>query len=457
MTPSFNSRGLILFLGDIVLITAATQLSGILRFGTDFNIFDYFTGASTFTFMLYLIVLYIFDMYNTGRTYQLHRTVLRVGGAVVFAGLLSTFLFFMLPSWKYIRGLFVFQMALVCVLLTAWRWLFSFAFHIRGEKENVLIIGAGYAGVNLFQMLEDPASPFRPIGFLDDDLTKQAQVRGFSSLLGTIDKLSEIAALKNIKTAILAIPHNRSAHVLQQLFTVRFKGMTILDMPAVVEKLIGLVPVNHIREDWFIFAPGFYLLSSSHVWKIKRLIDMVGSIFLMLVSFPVFMITAAAIRLESSGPIFFKQKRVGKENHLFTIWKFRSMVQNAESNGAVWACENDSRITRVGKWIRLLRIDELPQLFNVLRGDMSLIGPRPERPEFVNDLEQQIPYYRIRHCIRPGITGWAQLNYRYGASVEDARHKLEYDLYYIKSMSVLLDFNILFKTIGVVIFGQGAR
>jgi len=183
----------------------------------------------------------------------------------------------------------------------------------------------------------------------------------------------------------------------------------------------------------------------------------VGSIFLMLVSFPVFIFTAVAIRLDSGDPIFFKQQRVGKENRLFTIWKFRSMVQNAESDGAVWARENDFRITRMGKWIRLLRIDELPQLFNVLRGDMSLIGPRPERPEFVNDLEQQIPYYRIRHCVRPGITGWAQLNYRYGASVEDALHKLEYDLYYIKSMSILLDFNILLKTIGVVIFGQGAR
>jgi exopolysaccharide biosynthesis polyprenyl glycosylphosphotransferase len=191
--------------------------------------------------------------------------------------------------------------------------------------------------------------------------------------------------------------------------------------------------------------------------KVKRLIDFAVSALLLLGTMPVMVLSALAIRLDSPGPVFFKQERVGKNGLVFVLWKFRSMRQNAEENGAVWAEKVDPRVTRVGKWIRLLRIDEIPQLYNVFRGEMSLIGPRPERPEFIQELEKQIPYYGIRHSVRPGITGWAQVNYRYGASVEDALRKLEYDLYYIKKMSLLLDFKIILKTIGVVLFGQGAR
>jgi len=190
--------------------------------------------------------------------------------------------------------------------------------------------------------------------------------------------------------------------------------------------------------------------------KVKRLIDFAVSAILLLGTMPVMALSALAIRLDSPGPVFFKQERVGKNGLVFVLWKFRSMRQNAEENGAVWAEKVDPRVTRVGKWIRLLRIDEIPQLYNVFRGEMSLIGPRPERPEFIQELEKQIPYYGIRHSVRPGITGWAQVNYRYGASVEDALH-MEYDLYYIKNRSLLLDFKIILKTIGVVLFGQGAR
>jgi exopolysaccharide biosynthesis polyprenyl glycosylphosphotransferase len=206
-----------------------------------------------------------------------------------------------------------------------------------------------------------------------------------------------------------------------------------------------------------LFADGFFLLTKEYIQKIKRLIDFGLSSFILLITSPVIAITALAIRLDSSGPVFFRQERVGKDGNIFTLWKFRSMYENAECNGAVWAEKNDSRITRVGKWIRLLRIDEIPQLWNVFRGEMSLIGPRPERPEFVKELEKQIPYYSTRHAVRPGITGWAQVNYPYGASVEDALIKLEYDLYYIKNMSILLDIKIMLKTIGVVLLGTGAR
>jgi exopolysaccharide biosynthesis polyprenyl glycosylphosphotransferase len=191
--------------------------------------------------------------------------------------------------------------------------------------------------------------------------------------------------------------------------------------------------------------------------KVKRLIDFSVSGLLLVGTAPVMLLTAVAIRFDSPGPIFFKQKRVGQNERIFTIWKFRSMREDAEKSGAVWAGEEDPRITRVGQWIRKMRIDELPQIINVFRGEMSLIGPRPERPEFVHDLEREIPYYAVRHYVVPGITGWAQVKYRYGASIADSLKKLEYDIYYIKNMSLIIDTRIMLKTIRVVFFGDGAR
>jgi len=191
--------------------------------------------------------------------------------------------------------------------------------------------------------------------------------------------------------------------------------------------------------------------------KAKRLIDLISAILFLILFSPIILITALAIRLDSKGPIIFRQSRMGKDGRQFSLLKFRSMRYNAEENGAVWARKKDPQITRVGRLIHYLRIDEIPQMINVIRGEMNLIGPRPESPEFIVELEKQIPYYFIRHTVKPGITGWAQIRYPYGSSVEDSLNKMEYDLYYIKNMSLLLDIQIFFKTIGVMVFGQGAR
>ncbi len=228
-------------------------------------------------------------------------------------------------------------------------------------------------------------------------------------------------------------------------------------MPTVFERLTGRVPVEHIEDQWLLFEDGFYLLSKEYMRKLKRLMDILVSGIVLLWTAPLMALTALAIRLESPGPIFFRQQRVGSKETLFTVLKFRSMCAHAEQNGAQWAEEGDSRVTRVGRWIRLFHIDELPQIWNVFKGDMSFVGPRPERPEFVRELEQSIPYYYIRHAVQPGITGWAQVNYRYGASKEDSMRKLEYDLYYIKNMSLLLDLKIFLRTIGVVLLREGSR
>ena len=457
MIPSFNRQRWILLFGDVSLILLATQISSLIRTGQLFNVLEIHTGASVFTLLLYVVMLYIFDMYNIGRAFRSADTVLRIAVAVGMAAVFSAFLFYSLPSWKYGRGILLIQILLVWGFLTGWRWLFSKMFAITIEKENVLIIGAGSAGSTLSQLLKNNVSPYQVAGYLDDDPATQGKVIGSPRVIGTTDQLMEIAAQQGVKTAILAITHDRPSKLISCVLDARLKGMNILDMPTVYESLTGRVPVKYIRDEWLLVAEGFYLLSKDFVQKIKRLIDFAVSGFLILITLPVIALTALAVRLDSAGSVFFRQKRVGKGGSIFHVWKFRTMYQNAEENGAVWAENNDHRVTRAGRWIRLFRIDELPQIYNIFRGEMSLIGPRPERPEFLRELKKKIPYYDTRHAVRPGITGWAQVNYPYGASVEDALCKLEYDLYYIKNMSILLDLKILLRTIGVVLFGEGAR
>lgn len=457
MTPSFTRQKWLLLLGDVAFIILATYLSPWIRLGHRIDIFSLHTGATTLTLFLYMVMIYIFDLYNINRTFRSWDSAFRAALAIVMTGFIASFIFYFLPQWKYGRGIFLIQMILIWFFLFGWRFIFSLIYSVSVKREDVLVLGAGECGTSLYHILDTPTAPYRIVGFLDDDPAKQNKVIGSPKVLGTIEQLMEMAAQKGVKTAVLAITHERPLGLINNILQSRLKGMRIIEMPTLYEGLTHRVPVEHIYEGWLLFADGFYLLSKEYVQRVKRLIDLGVSSLLLLITLPITAITALAIRLNSRGHVFFKQKRVGKDGNIFTLWKFRSMRENAEEKGAVWAVKNDDRVTRVGKWIRLLRIDEIPQLYNVLRGEMSLIGPRPERPEFTRELEKQIPYYNIRHIVRPGITGWAQVNYRYGASVKDALRKLEYDLYYIKNMTLLLDVKIILKTIGVVLFGQGAR
>ncbi|MGD9576864.1 MAG: sugar transferase [Syntrophorhabdus sp.] len=452
-----KQRRSILFLGDIVLILAATELSTWIRLGQSIQVFTVHTGASTFTLLLYLTMLYIFDLYSAARPGCTKDVCVRLAVAVGSAGVVSAVVFYSLPNWVLGRGIFLIQMALVMLLLAGWRWLFAALFSEPIGKTDILIIGAGRSGRALYSLFNNNDSPYRPVGFLDDDPNKLGTSVGLVPVLGTTDQLVQIANRQKVSLAVLAITHDRPQNLIDRVIHARLKGLTIPNMPALYEELTGAIPVEHLRNDWLFFADGFNLLSKQYVQRIKRVVDFVTSSLILIISLPIILFTAAAIKLESRGPVFFRQERVGKDEVPFRVFKFRSMMEGAEADGAVWASENDPRVTRVGRVIRLLRIDEMPQIINVFRGEMSLIGPRPERPEFVKKLEAHIPFYGIRHSVRPGITGWAQVKYGYGASVEDALKKLEYDLFYLKNMSILLDIKILLKTIGVVLFGQGAR
>ena len=254
---------------------------------------------------------------------------------------------------------------------------------------------------------------------------------------------------------ILATERAPGNAILSELMRARLRGLRIYDLTDFYERFLFKLPVGDLRDSWLILAHGFDLLHHTVQLRAKRVIDVVLSLALMLMLSPLMLISAIAIKLDSKGPVFYWQMRIGLNGVTFKLYKFRTMVEDAEKSGARWAKKNDPRITRVGRLLRATRIDELPQLWNVLLGEMSFIGPRPERPDFNSELEAAIPYYDLRNLVKPGITGWAQVLYPYGSSVEDAREKLQYDLYYIKNYSVMLDLVILIRTLRVVLVGLG--
>ena len=453
---SFQHRSL-LFLGDVLLIMVANFLASWIRFGLLSNTLYIYSLAVIVSAVVHPSTLYVFDLYNLERTFRSWETALRSSFSVVAGGLISMVIFYLLPTGAYGRGIMAIQICLIWLFFNGWRWVYGALFQATAiGRTPTLVLGAGHCGKAIYDLLCSPFSPYEVKGFLDDDLSIHGLARS-ASVLGTIDQLRDVAARTGANTAILAIPRDRSPRLVRSVLDARLEGINVREMADVYEELSGRIPIRFIADQWLLSAEGFSLLHKEYVQKIKRLIDIVFSGLLLLLTAPLFGISALAVRLSSPGPVFYKQERVGRGRKLFTIYKFRSMRENAESGGARWAAEKDPRVTGVGHLLRLTHVDELPQIWNVFRGDMSVIGPRPERPEFVRVLEDAVPYYAVRHTVRPGITGWAQVSYRYGASVEDAVRKLESDLYYIKNMSLFLDLKIILRTIGVVFLADGAR
>jgi sugar transferase (PEP-CTERM system associated) len=446
-----------LFVGDIFLIFSAQLLGIWARFGLSPVLSEtYYLGYSV-AFLLYPAALYIFDLYNVHRKFHSRQTLTRIAmtGAVVLPT--SVLFFYLIPELYVGRGLLALQMLFLLLLLAGWRLIYGLFFQKATTKTGTLIIGAGKSGKAVYRLLKDYFSPFEVMGFIDDNPAIQGKVMGSPLVVGTSEQMLTIAEQMGVKSAILAVTRRRTPRFTRAILEARLGGMEIIEMPALYERFTGRLPVELLEDQWLVSSEGFHHLSREYFQKLKRLIDFVAAGLLLLVSFPFMAVTALAIVLDSRGPIFYRQDRVGMGGKVFRVFKFRSMRVNAESEGAQWAQKQDDRITRVGKWIRKFRIDELPQILNVFMGEMSLVGPRPERPEFVKDLELTIPYYSARHAVQPGITGWAQVNFPYGASLEDSLRKLEYDLYYVKNMSPLLDLRILLKTVGVVLLGDGAR
>jgi sugar transferase (PEP-CTERM system associated) len=441
----------LLILGGLAILTVLRPPSGYLGALPPLPV----TGLvlSAFYFSFYLANLYVPLSPSHQKNKVLARLVLAVGGATALVAFLS----FIVPTLAFGRQRLIAFSFVMLMAAYAWRLTFEHAFIRLRHPTRVLIVGAGWAGKTMSSVLATMRE-FHLIGFIDDDADKRKSgVAGVPIIGGTAD-LVEIADRANPQAIVLAITHERPGELFHRLLDCKMAGIELYDMPTLYEELTGKVPVNHVRNSWFVYNSLRGIRRTVYVTRLKRLLDVLLSFGGLVLSAPLTVVTALAILVESGSPILYRQKRVGQNEKELWLLKFRSMLVNAEDGtGAVWAAPGDNRVTNVGRVIRLLRIDEIPQMWNVLKGEMSFIGPRPERPEFVKELEGKIPYYSLRHMIKPGITGWAQVNYPYGASEEDALEKLQYDLYYLKNMSALLDLHILLRTIRVVLFRQGSR
>ena len=324
-----------------------------------------------------------------------------------------------------------------------------------GLKKRLLIIGTGGLAVDLCHViLSRRRWGANIIGFLDGNAERVGEQLVKPGIIGTYDQLAQLVEQHRVDTIVVCLEDRRSTLPIQSLLDCKAMGLDILDGHHLFEEVSGRLSIDSLRPSVLIFSTGFQRRLTSLVSK--RLLDVVVSAMGLVALIPLCVLIAALIRVDSPGPVFYRQVRVGLRGQPYMIWKFRSMRQDAEKSGPRWAQANDPRISRIGWWLRKTRIDEFPQLVNVLRGEMSLVGPRPERPVFVQDLRTVIPYYDIRHTVRPGVTGWAQVKFRYGASQQDSHTKLQYDLYYVKNLSFLLDLKILAHTIRVMMLGEGA-
>jgi sugar transferase (PEP-CTERM system associated) len=321
-------------------------------------------------------------------------------------------------------------------------------------RRRVMILGAGARAQRLRELGEQPESGFSIVSYIAMNDGERTVEEAISR--DAIHDLGRFVENLGVSEVVLALQERRNALPLKDLLRIKTKGVHVNDFSSFLERETGLVDLDTVNPSWLIFSDGF---SSSRMLSsaMKRVFDIVASSLLLLVTFPVIALFALLVKMDSKGPAFFRQRRVGLFGETFDVIKLRSMTSDAEKDGAKWAEENDPRVTRIGKLIRKVRIDELPQTWSVLKGQMSFVGPRPEVPTFVDDLEQQLPFYAERHMVKPGITGWAQINYPYGASIEDSRKKLEYDLYYAKNYTPFLDLVILLQTVRVILWPEGAR
>lgn len=413
--------------------------------------------------MIFLLLVmqgsfYLFDLYDLPLIRQWELLPVRLAQACGVSALVFTVTLRLMPGLMPARGVTALSLLLLLPVMITWRLMARWVMTHPKLAERVLIIGTGRNAVELArETLERREAGYSIVGFAGDDPHLIGQSLINPSVLGLTAELESIVAQHQVERIVVALDDRRGRMPMEALLRLKLRGETVVEeASSFYEKLTGKLSLATLRPGWLIFGE-----SESRWRRLARLLrrgaDIIISLAGLALSAPLMLLVAMAIKLDSRGPVFYTQERLGLNSQRFRIIKFRSMTTDAERHGPVWAEHRDARITRTGRLIRKLRLDELPQFINVLRGEMSLVGPRPERPEFVAWLEREIPWYAQRHLIRPGLTGWAQVRYSYGASVDDAREKLRYDLYYLRNQSLLFDLVILLETARVVLFGRQAR
>jgi sugar transferase (PEP-CTERM system associated) len=448
---------------DCFLIAVGLLLATVLRFSVSSYgpVLVYLvTGKTLLRFLLVIVLcevsLYFNDLYDFRLMTTRSEILVRLLQAFGVACLALAVCYFIVPDLGFGRGIAALAAPLIVALTLGWRLLMARDPHTLGTAERMLIMGTGSTGIALARdILSRPELQLKVVGFLDEKGENIGKSLVNPGIIGATADVESIVQAERIDHVVISLLERRGQMPVRQLLHLKFAGVKVEDAHSFYERMTGRIILERLSPSWLILSDGFRK-SMMLVWT-KRLIDVVFSLLALIVCFPIFAAAAAAIWLESGSPILFRQERTGLHGRSFEMLKFRSMFNNAEEAGPQWAATGDHRITRVGKWIRKFRIDELPQVVNVLRGEMSIVGPRPERPQFVSMLEEQIPFYGLRHSVRPGITGWAQVKYQYGASVEETKTKLEYDLFYIKHLSVVLDLAVIFETAKVMLSGRGAK
>jgi sugar transferase (PEP-CTERM system associated) len=449
---------LLLGLVDAMLLIASAEIGWVVRahqIGMEVDpIHTRIAQLLTFAIALQISLVAV-GAYGVASFLSLRFAAARLAVALSLGVMFLSLIFFLVPPLALWRSNLLYSTVIATVLLVTVRAVLGKTLGGETFKRRIVVLGAGTRAARIEALAAQPGVNFIVAGFVlmgeADPVVQGAMPRS------DIPNLAAHIVDQNASEVVLALDERRNALPMKDLLRVRTTGVQVSEISSFLERETGRIDLKSVNPSWLIFSDGF---ASSRMLSsvFKRAFDIVASGLLLFVTLPIILLTAIAIKLESKGPAFYRQRRVGLYNEGFDILKLRSMRQDAEVAGkAVWAAEDDPRITRIGRFIRKVRIDELPQTWTVLKGEMSFVGPRPERPQFVQELEDQLPFYAERHMVKPGITGWAQINYPYGASIEDARHKLEYDLYYAKNYSPFLDLLILLQTLRVVLWPAGAR
>jgi sugar transferase (PEP-CTERM system associated) len=457
----FSLRSAACFIIETGLIIGSVIASFVMlhgRAGTPVvSMGDVVARALVITFVcqscMYLLDLYNFRLFQTLGE-MLFALSIAIGVVCIGIGLLSH----AIPKFGVAGRMYYLSILIASVSLLVWRLLFELYITRIAPKENILIVGTGEVARQVGEEVNrSKRLGFHLVGFISPQPVKENRSFGdFGEVLGDPGQMDRIIEKHNVSKVVVAITERRGEYPVKEMLALRVAGCPIIEWPGFFEKLSGRIPIDSLAPSFFIFNEGFR--KSRFLLMVRRVVSAAVAAVALVILLPFFLVVAVAIRLDSPGPVIYSQFRVGQYGKRIRIYKFRSMRDDAELNGdAVWAVENDPRITRVGHFLRKSRIDELPQLFNILLGELEFVGPRPERPEFVEKLQAQISYYALRHTVKPGLTGWAQVMFHYSGTIDESKEKLQYDLFYIKNMSLKLDLLILFHTMKIVLLGRGAR
>lgn len=452
------TRALFLLVGGDVFITFLAQGFGVLvRFPVQqplsFEVLPLGVRWLVFALVI-LLTTYLVELYSMDRRFNRKAIFTRVLVSLTLSLTILLALYWFFPQLGLDRQVVAFALLAFGLGQFAWHVRYPLLLRTHGVSKNILIVGVGALAEQIGRSLGGMTHNYVLAGYVQPP--GEAVAVSSQNILATTERLFETAINHHIDKIVISISEKRGVLPISELLQCRFNGIEVVDAMSFHELTTGKLLVDQIKPDWLIYGDGFRITGLK--CTAKRVFDICAALFGLVLVSPLFPLIAILIKADSQGPVIFSQERVGQFERLFRVYKFRTMCVNAEQEtGAVWAKENDSRITRVGSFLRKTRLDELPQLVNVLKGDMALVGPRPERPEFVKILNEKVPYYARRHLVKPGLTGWAQVRFSYGASVEDSLEKLKYDLYYMKHFTPMMDLLIILETVKVVLFGRGGR